>query len=165
MGGLVVGIGGLIDPRALSVGYDNIAQMLQGGMLPAAALLLLVVKAVIWSVALGSGTSGGVLAPLLIMGGGMGAALAGVLPAAEPRLLGAAGHGGDDGRHDALAADRHVLRRGADRRHARAAAADRRLRDRAHGDRAADAPLDPDREGRAARPSSGARISVSIRSR
>ncbi|HEX5327703.1 MAG TPA: chloride channel protein [Acetobacteraceae bacterium] len=84
MGGLVVGIGGLIDPRALSVGYDNIALMLQGHIVPASALLLLVVKAIIWAVALGSGTSGGVLAPLLIMGGGMGAALAQFLPAASP---------------------------------------------------------------------------------
>ncbi len=84
LGGLVVGIGGLIDPRALSVGYDNIAVMLQGGMPPASALLLLAVKGVIWAVALGSGTSGGVLAPLLIIGGGMGAALAHVLPAASP---------------------------------------------------------------------------------
>jgi chloride channel protein, CIC family len=84
LGGLVVGIGGLIDPRALGVGYDNIAQMLQGGMPPASSLLLLAVKAVIWAVALGSGTSGGVLAPLLIMGGGMGATLAHVLPTASP---------------------------------------------------------------------------------
>ena len=84
LGGVVVGIGGLIDPRALGVGYDNIAQMLQGGMLPAGALLLLVVKSIIWAVALGSGTSGGVLAPLLIMGGGLGAALAHVMPAASP---------------------------------------------------------------------------------
>ena len=84
LGGVVVGLGGLIEPQALGVGYDNIAQMLQGGTLPAAALVLLVVKAVIWAVALGSGTSGGVLAPLLIMGGGMGAALAGFLPAASP---------------------------------------------------------------------------------
>jgi CBS domain-containing protein len=49
-----------------------------------AALLLLVVKAIIWSVALGSGTSGGVLAPLLIIGGAMGTVLAGVLPPADP---------------------------------------------------------------------------------
>ncbi len=84
LGGVVVGIGGLIEPNALGVGYDNIAQMLHGGVLPAAALVLLVVKAIIWAVALGSGTSGGVLAPLLIMGGGMGAALASVLPAASP---------------------------------------------------------------------------------
>jgi H+/Cl- antiporter ClcA len=84
LGGLVVGIGGLIDPSALGVGYDNIASMLHGTVLPAPALLLLAVKAVIWAVALGSGTSGGVLAPLLIMGGGMGAALAQFLPAASP---------------------------------------------------------------------------------
>jgi H+/Cl- antiporter ClcA len=84
IGGLVVGIGGLIEPRALGVGYDNIADMLDGRTIAAAALLLLVVKAIIWSVALGSGTSGGVLAPLLIMGGAMGAVLAGILPSADP---------------------------------------------------------------------------------
>ena len=84
LAGVVVGIGGLIDPHALSVGYDNLAAMLNGEMVLKAALLLLVVKAVIWSVALGSGTSGGVLAPLLIMGGAMGTALSGYLPAASP---------------------------------------------------------------------------------
>ena len=84
IGGLVVGIGGLIEPHALGVGYDNIAGMLQGGVVPKAALLLLVVKAIIWSVALGSGTSGGVLAPLLIMGGAMGTVLSGYLPSASP---------------------------------------------------------------------------------
>ncbi|MBZ9883874.1 chloride channel protein [Mesorhizobium sp. CA10] len=84
IGGLVVGIGGLIEPHALGVGYDNIANMLDGRTVATAALLLLVVKAVIWSVALGSGTSGGVLAPLLIMGGAMGAVLSGILPQASP---------------------------------------------------------------------------------
>ncbi len=84
LGGVVIGVGGLIDPHALGVGYDNIALMLQGGMPPASSLMLLAVKAIIWAVALGSGTSGGVLAPLLIMGGGMGASLAHVLPVASP---------------------------------------------------------------------------------
>jgi H+/Cl- antiporter ClcA len=84
LGGLVVGLGGLVEPHALGVGYGNIARMLQGGTVPSAALLLLVVKAVIWAVALGSGTSGGVLAPLLIMGGAMGAALSHILPGASP---------------------------------------------------------------------------------
>ncbi|MBW8907897.1 chloride channel protein [Mesorhizobium sp. RCC_202] len=84
IGGLVVGIGGLIEPHALGVGYDNIANMLDGRMIATAALLLLVVKTIIWSVALGSGTSGGVLAPLLIMGGAMGAVLSGILPEASP---------------------------------------------------------------------------------
>jgi CIC family chloride channel protein len=84
LGGLVVGLGGLVDARALGVGYGNIAQMLQGGMPSLSGLSLLVVKAIIWAVALGSGTSGGVLAPLLIMGGGLGVILAHYLPAASP---------------------------------------------------------------------------------
>jgi chloride channel protein, CIC family len=84
LGGLAIGIGGLIDPDALGVGYDNIAKMLRGDMLPTAGLLLLAVKSTIWAIALGSGTSGGVLAPLLIFGGGMGVALAHVLPHASP---------------------------------------------------------------------------------
>ncbi len=84
IGGLAVGLGGLIEPNALGVGYDNIARLLDGHVLATAALLLLVVKAIIWSVALGSGTSGGVLAPLLIMGGAMGAVLSGIFPAADP---------------------------------------------------------------------------------
>jgi len=73
IGGLVIGIGGLIDPHALGVGYDNIAALLRGDLASGPALRLLLVKAVIWSIALGSGTSGGVLAPLLIMGGVVGA--------------------------------------------------------------------------------------------
>jgi H+/Cl- antiporter ClcA/CBS domain-containing protein len=84
LGGFVVGIGGLIDPRALSVGYTNIAEMLNGSIIGTSALILLLVKAIIWSVALGSGTSGGVLAPLLIIGGAMGAVLSGVMPTAAP---------------------------------------------------------------------------------
>jgi CBS domain-containing protein len=84
LGGVAVGVGGLVDPHALSVGYDNIAAMLGGTLTPGPAVRLLAVKAVIWAVALGSGTSGGVLAPLLIMGGGVGAALAPVLPLASP---------------------------------------------------------------------------------
>jgi chloride channel protein, CIC family len=84
LGGLVVGIGGLIDPAALGVGYTSIEQMLRGDVVPTSGLLLLAVKAVIWAVALGSGTSGGVLAPLLILGGAMGTVLAHFLPAASP---------------------------------------------------------------------------------
>ncbi len=80
LGGLVVGIGGLIEPQALGVGYENIRDLLAGSVLGWGVVALLVVKAVIWSVALGSGTSGGVLAPLLIMGGALGAVAAMVLP-------------------------------------------------------------------------------------
>ena len=81
LGGLVVGVGGLLVPDALGVGYETIGRLLQGDLAGGAVLALLVVKAVIWSVSLGSGTSGGVLAPLLIMGGALGALEASVLPA------------------------------------------------------------------------------------
>jgi CIC family chloride channel protein len=84
IGGIVVGLGGLIEPAALGVGYANIARLLDGHLAVQAVLLLLVVKAVIWAVALGSGTSGGVLAPLLIMGGALGALAGHVLPDAGP---------------------------------------------------------------------------------
>ena len=64
----------------------QIAALLAGTMAAKAALRLLAVKAVIWSVALGSGTSGGVLAPLLIMGGALGALFGLVAPAGDPSL-------------------------------------------------------------------------------
>jgi H+/Cl- antiporter ClcA/CBS domain-containing protein len=72
IGGLVVGLGGLVEPRALGVGYDVIGDLLAGRLVVAAVVALLVVKSVIWLAALSSGTSGGVLAPLLILGGAMG---------------------------------------------------------------------------------------------
>jgi chloride channel protein, CIC family len=83
IGGLAVGVGGLIEPRALGVGYDSIATLLQGDLASGPALRLLIVKALIWSVALGSGTSGGVLAPLLIMGGVIGSLFGGLVSPAD----------------------------------------------------------------------------------
>lgn len=80
IGGFVIGIGGWISPRALGVGYDSIGALLQGSMPVRVMLGLLVVKWIIWSISLGSGTSGGVLAPLLMMGGAMGGVMATVLP-------------------------------------------------------------------------------------
>jgi CBS domain-containing protein len=72
IGGLVVGLGGLIFPQALGVGYDTIGALLQGDVARNVILGILLVKSVIWAVSLGSGTSGGVLAPLLMMGGALG---------------------------------------------------------------------------------------------
>jgi CBS domain-containing protein len=72
LGGLVVGLGGLIEPRALGVGYDVIGDLLANHMTVAGAATILVVKSSIWIIALASGTSGGVLAPLLIFGGCLG---------------------------------------------------------------------------------------------
>jgi chloride channel protein, CIC family len=80
IGGAVIGIGGLIEPRALGVGYPSIDALLLAQLGLSVVLGLLIVKAVIWSVSLGSGTSGGVLAPLLLIGGALGALLAPVLP-------------------------------------------------------------------------------------
>ena len=84
LGSVVVGIGGLIDPNVLGLGYANIEALLRGDVLPAAGLSLLLIKTIVWAVALGSGTSGGTLAPLMIIGGAFAAAAAHLLPAASP---------------------------------------------------------------------------------
>ena len=86
LGGVVIGLGGLIEPRALGVGYENIGGLLADGRLSTALAVLLIVKAVIWAVSLGSGTSGGVLAPLLIMGGTLGALEANLIPVGTPAI-------------------------------------------------------------------------------
>jgi H+/Cl- antiporter ClcA/CBS domain-containing protein len=86
IGGIAVGVGGYFEPRALGVGYDVIGDLLHNQILLQGALALVAVKAVIWVLALGSGTSGGILAPLLIMGAGVGVLLGHVLPGADPLL-------------------------------------------------------------------------------
>lgn len=80
IGGLAIGLGGLAFPQALGVGYDTIAALLQGSVTTRMILGVLVVKWFIWAVSLGSGTSGGVLAPLLMMGGALGGLEAMYLP-------------------------------------------------------------------------------------
>jgi chloride channel protein, CIC family len=72
IGGLAIGLGGLIFPQALGVGYDTIGALLQGNITTHIVFGILLVKWFIWAVSLGSGTSGGVLAPLLMMGGALG---------------------------------------------------------------------------------------------
>ncbi|OLC06576.1 MAG: hypothetical protein AUH42_05395 [Gemmatimonadetes bacterium 13_1_40CM_70_11] len=91
IGGVFVGLGGLVAPRALGVGYDVIHDLLAGRLVGAFLLGLLLVKALIWGIALGSGTSGGVLAPLLIMGGALGALGAHWLHSPDPGLWGMIG--------------------------------------------------------------------------
>ena len=80
IGGLAIGLGGLIFPQALGVGYDTIGGLLQGNVTTHVILGVLLVKWFIWAVSLGSGTSGGVLAPLLMMGGALGGLEAMFLP-------------------------------------------------------------------------------------
>jgi CBS domain-containing protein len=86
LGAIVIGIGGYLQPRALGVGYDVIGDLLQNHLAIGVALALLLCKAVMWVVALGSGTSGGVLAPLLMLGAGLGVVLGPFLPGGEPTL-------------------------------------------------------------------------------
>jgi H+/Cl- antiporter ClcA/CBS domain-containing protein len=80
VGSVVVGIGGLIDAHVLGAGYANIQALLDGSLAIRVVLALLAVKVVVWLVALGSGTSGGVLAPLLILGGALGCLVGHWLP-------------------------------------------------------------------------------------
>ena len=87
IGGLAIGIGGVIEPRALGVGYNSIDALLLAELATGVVLALLIVKGAIWAISLGSGTSGGVLAPLLIMGGSLGALLALVLPGGSVGLF------------------------------------------------------------------------------
>ena len=86
LGGLAIGVGGLLDPRVLGVGYDSIQDLLAGHLTGGSAASLLFLKALVWAVALGSGTSGGVLAPLLIMGGGLGVLESGLIPVGDAGL-------------------------------------------------------------------------------
>jgi H+/Cl- antiporter ClcA len=94
LGGAIIGVGGLVDPRALGVGYNSIHAELLGQLSVGALALLFVVKLVIWSGGLGGGTSGGILAPILMMGAALGGILGHVLPGASPgtwALIGLAG--------------------------------------------------------------------------
>ncbi len=84
IGGLIIGLGGVIEPRALGVGYDVIGELLTGRAGMSLIVGILVVKSLIWSLSLGSGTSGGVLAPMFMIGGALGALGAHVLPGVSP---------------------------------------------------------------------------------
>ena len=84
MGGVVVGLGGLFFPQALGVGYDVIGDLVKGDRTLHLVLGVLIVKWLNWAVALGSGTSGGVLAPVMMIGAGTGALLSYALPDMGP---------------------------------------------------------------------------------
>jgi len=86
LGAVVVGAIGLVEPRTLGVGYTNIDAILSGGILGRALLMLVALKFVSWSVYLGSGTSGGTLAPLFTIGGGLGALLGAGAIALDPSM-------------------------------------------------------------------------------
>lgn len=75
IGALAVGIIGLIEPRTLGIGYDYIRQIAAGEIVGLALVTFIILKFLSWSIYLGSGTSGGTLAPMFIIGGGLGASL------------------------------------------------------------------------------------------
>ncbi|MES2180022.1 MAG: chloride channel protein [Gemmatimonadota bacterium] len=85
-GALVVGVVGLVEPRTLGVGYENITGALSGTIAGRALLVLIVLKFISWSVYLGSGTSGGTLAPLFTIGGGFGALIGAQVSRFAPAL-------------------------------------------------------------------------------
>jgi chloride channel protein, CIC family len=85
-GAIVVGFVGYLEPRTLGVGYDNITGTIAGTIAGRALLVLVLLKLISWSVYLGSGTSGGTLAPLFTIGGGLGAWAGGIAAAAVPAL-------------------------------------------------------------------------------
>jgi len=76
IGGIGIGVGGFFFPRGLGVGYDNIAELLRGNAPLGLLLGLLVAKSLMWAFSLSSGTSGGVLAPLLMIGAAIGETVA-----------------------------------------------------------------------------------------
>ena len=80
IGGLIIGLGGLVVPQALGVGYNVIGEELNGTIALNLIVGLLIVKTLIWSLSLGSGTSGGILAPMLMIGGALGGLEATVFP-------------------------------------------------------------------------------------
>jgi H+/Cl- antiporter ClcA/CBS domain-containing protein len=84
IGGLIIGVGGLFVPQALGVGYNIIGEELNGQIGLRLVVGVLIVKTLIWSLSLGSGTSGGVLAPMFMIGGALGALEAHVFPTVGP---------------------------------------------------------------------------------
>ncbi|MEO9257703.1 MAG: chloride channel protein [Crocinitomicaceae bacterium] len=79
IGGLFVGVIGYVSPNTLGVGYENITNILSGNLPIAAVLSLCIFKFVSWAIALGSGTSGGTLAPIMTIGGAVGVLMASVV--------------------------------------------------------------------------------------
>lgn len=97
IGGIAVGVVGYFAPLTLGVGYTNIEDIVAGHLAVGALAFLCVMKFISWSIALGSGTSGGTLAPLFTIGGALGAlagfGLVAIAPdlGIDPRIAGLVG--------------------------------------------------------------------------
>jgi CIC family chloride channel protein len=86
LGGVAFGIVGMLAPRALGVGYDAIGDVLAGRLALGALAALAAAKLIAWLLALASGTSGGTLAPLLLIGGSFGGIVGTLAARAVPGL-------------------------------------------------------------------------------
>ena len=85
IGGLGIGLGGLVFPKALGVGYSTIQEMITGDSTTWKLLVgILIVKSLIWIFSLGSHTAGSILAPLLMIGGALGATMGRLVPVMSP---------------------------------------------------------------------------------
>ncbi len=91
IGGLIIGVGGLIEPRALGVGYDVIGELLTGRAALSLVVGILIVKTLIFGLSIGSGTSAGVLAPTFMIGAALGGLEAHILPSVLPGFWAMAG--------------------------------------------------------------------------
>jgi chloride channel protein, CIC family len=76
IGALGLGIIGYFVPRVLGVGYDTIGDILNANLAWKVLLVVMVAKAVALVISLGSGTSGGLLAPMFMSSAAMGGAFA-----------------------------------------------------------------------------------------
>lgn len=84
IGGLFVGLIGWFAPHTLGVGYNNIENIVVGDFGVKVLIGLCLLKFASWVIALGSGTSGGTLAPLFTIGGALGALIGIGLAAIAP---------------------------------------------------------------------------------
>ncbi|HEY2455970.1 MAG TPA: chloride channel protein [Candidatus Acidoferrum sp.] len=91
IGALGLGIIGYFVPRVLGVGYDTIGDILNANLALKLLLLIMVAKAAALVVSLGSGTSGGLLAPMFMSSAALGGAYAMVIDRVHPSAQLAAG--------------------------------------------------------------------------
>jgi CIC family chloride channel protein len=75
IGAVAIGVVGYFAPHTMGVGYDNIRTLLTGTAPLSIIVSLCFLKYLSWSISLGSGTSGGTLAPLFTIGGALGCLL------------------------------------------------------------------------------------------
>src|SRR5262249_57203051 len=85
-GAVAVAVTGLAEPWTVGVGYDNLVGAIAGTIAGRALIVLVVLKLLCWAISLGSGPSGGTLAPLFTIGGGLGAWIGAIVGASAPGL-------------------------------------------------------------------------------